>query len=608
MLYSEDINNIELIDPNAKEDNISPEHEEFLKYYNLASRSYMGGLNSSFILGKTKGIILDIDLASCYPSALNMIENLSYNSSGGITEFKQVLKDYDGSRLPIAIADISFKFPSECLYPSLPIKNGNAGLFYVLEGRTTCTLTEIHFALSQGCEISQWHEAVVMSTKEGSYTFRNFLTQSIHARAKAKKELNQILQLIFKNYVNGLYGKIAQGINRRTQFVVGKGKSLPLPPSAITNPFIATTVTGLIRAVLSCIIDVISNLEGYTVISATTDGVLYSTPLSQSILSVSDLLFNMDVLQQYYSGSIAKALESDNNDYIHPFKRVDRLLYNKLIQHPSIRLLQISQSSWGNERFLEIKHVATELTNMKTRGQIGFYEYQGVKYSTVLAKAGNKLDGSQMEQAQRLLELYQDDTIVYNNVVSLASLKSILDEKMPIVDLVSVHTKVKFNTDYDYKRKPVNELQTQPYTNIQEANIHRSCAKYLRRNNIKSLPHRVLYATHLAKNNVRKRGNNKAFVIRHFLRALMQGIKPFPPLENVTHQTIAEMLQDFGVTLYQIKDASSRYPFIFNAVENNTGNRRIVKQLLKVFKLEDIYTEVLDILIFKGLSNAENIF
>lgn len=355
-------------------------------------------------------------------------------------------------------------------------------------------------------------------------------------------------------------------------------------------------------------IGIISKLDGYRVISATTDGVLYSSPLSSESHSIEDMLFNPEVINEKFSGSIVSALESGDDSFIKAFQEIDVRLYSELVKYPSIRLLQASRGAWGFDSFIEVKHVATEVTNMKTRGQIGFYRYKGKKYPTVLAKAGNKIDGDKREQAERLLELYHDDDIQYNDVKSLASLRTIMDKNDPIDDLVSIKTRVKVNTDYDYKRKPESENSTLPFISIAEANLYRGCAKNLRKKNIKALPHRVLYATHLAKSNVRHRGSPKEFLIRHFLKALMQGVKPFPPLCNISQQDVADILEDVGVTLSKVKDASSRYPFVFNTIENTASNRKLIKYLLKKLNLVDIYTEVLDILIFKGLSNANDIF
>ena len=83
------------------EDAILQEHKQevFTKHYDLASMSYMGGLNSSYLLGLTEGNIIDIDFSSCYPTALSMIQDLTYEPSGSIEEFKDELEKFDGTSL-----------------------------------------------------------------------------------------------------------------------------------------------------------------------------------------------------------------------------------------------------------------------------------------------------------------------------------------------------------------------------------------------------------------------------------------------------------------------------------------------------------------------------
>lgn len=282
----------------------------FKQSIDLAIRSYAGGRNTSTYVGKYTGLLLDIDLSSAYSTILNLIRNLDFKSCGGIEKFREELQKYDGTVLPIAMAEVEFSFPKGCEYPSLAVKT-NDGLFYVYNGRTTATLPEIHLAIQQGAKI-RFIDAIVMSidtrplkklknlqyTSSGpdftlkdyqyqfkefcgkfdNFIFRRFLTDKILARTKAKKNGNELLQQLLKNYVNGLYGKTAQGLNKKSTYVVGKGTSKPLPASMITSPYIASMVTGVVRAALSCIMDAISKLDGYKLISATTDGVLYSVP------------------------------------------------------------------------------------------------------------------------------------------------------------------------------------------------------------------------------------------------------------------------------------------------------------------------------------------
>lgn len=50
-------------------------HSIYKKFEGLATRSYMGGLNSSYHVGKTKGYTyVDIDFKNAYPTAMNLLE------------------------------------------------------------------------------------------------------------------------------------------------------------------------------------------------------------------------------------------------------------------------------------------------------------------------------------------------------------------------------------------------------------------------------------------------------------------------------------------------------------------------------------------------------
>ncbi|MEA2072923.1 MAG: hypothetical protein U9O86_05000 [Campylobacterota bacterium] len=605
----------------------------FKQSIDIASRSYMGGLNTSVFIGEHKGLLLDIDLSSCYPTILNMIRNLDFKSCGGIEEFRDELERYDGASLPIAMAEVTFTFPTSCKHPSLPTKT-NDGLFYVYNGRTTATLPEIHLAIQQGAEI-RFIDAIVMSVDNGTlkkmmglewtcnkrtltlkdyqyhlnalcsnqegFTFRRFLTDKILARTEAKKNGDELLQQLLKNYVNGLYGKTAQGINKKSTYVVGKGISEPLPASAITSPYIASMVTGTVRAALSCIMDAISKLDGYKLISATTDGVLYSLPPWR------EPKFETKASLQDYRGDVTKSFDDlfvalmDEKD-VSPFADVDPLLYSKLLEYPTIRLIQSSRKVWGYDEFLEIKHICSEVLNIKTRGQVGHYEFNGRKYPTVLAKAGHKINGDKEAQAKQMRKWFYEENIAYNEVSSLASLRDIFDERKSVNDLVSVKSKVKVNTDYDYKCMPLSsgESDTRAFIDIHEAKKYRACAKNIRAEGVKSTAYNVQNAVKLSLSRVKKSGGARVFVIRHFLRALIQGALPIN-LDGVSYSDIAKKLTIFGVSVSKIKDAK-RSTFVSNVVLDTPQNRSLIKKLLKEFGKEDRYKQVLDILLDKFVS------
>lgn len=149
-------------------------------------------------------------------------------------------------------------------------------------------------------------------------------------------------------------------------------------------------------------------------------------------------------------------------------------------------------------------------------------------------------------------------------------------------------------------------IQTVPFKDIEEANLYRGCSKNLRANGFKAHCFRVEYAVYLAKNKVKKRGSSRDFTTRHFLRGLIQGIKPFPNVTGLSYSDVADSLEHCGVTNNKVKDAK-RYPFVFNVIDNTSANRKLIKFLLEAFGLGALYGEVVQILVFKGLSNGHEI-
>ena len=276
---------------------------------------------------------------------------------------------FDGSRLPIAFADVTFKFPSDTLYPNLCVHHAKYGLLNPLEGRTIATIAEIELALHLGADIT-YHEAfVIKSLNNGIYVFREHLELLINARNEAKKKGNELLQQMLKLYVNTLYGKLAQGINPKNSFDIRNEGTKELRASSITQPYFAAMITGTLRAALSALLVAMDELnrEGhhYIPISATTDGILYQ------VGDKSGVKFEQ-CLKPTYRDDILDILQS-GGDIFETFENADPVLYKKLQEFSALRLLQQSRKAWGYDEYIEIKHAVNEVLNIKTRGQIGAF-------------------------------------------------------------------------------------------------------------------------------------------------------------------------------------------------------------------------------------------
>ena len=285
-----------------------------------------------------------------------------------IAKFKEEIENFSDKKIVIAFAEFSFKFPENTLHPCLCVKDAKYGLISPLEGRTVATIAEVHLALYMGAEI-KYIDAFVISSSSERFLFRNHLQLLIDKRNEAKRNKNKLLDQLYKLYVNTLYGKVAQGINPKNSFDIRDGGTKELGRSAVTQPFLASMITGTLRTGLSALLVAIDelNAEGhdYLIISATTDGILYRVTSKEGIKF-------KDSIQEEFQDNVKVSL-SIGDKVFKQFKDVDPILYAKLQEFPVLRLIQHSRKLSNYDEFLEIKHAVNKVLNIKTRGQIGAY-------------------------------------------------------------------------------------------------------------------------------------------------------------------------------------------------------------------------------------------
>lgn len=230
----------------------------------------------------------------------------------------------------------------------------------------------------------------------------------------------------------------------------------------------------------------------------------------------------------------------------------------------------------------------------------------------LLAKVGHKLTGSKDEQAIEFWKHYYDEEIESYEMNRFSSIQEILADDNPIDDFVMLSEKRNFSMDYDFKRKPkpTGNGKTIPHDVMNDFLRYRQSSSNLReKKGIRATVERVDYYQDRAKQNVRSRGSARADAVRHWLRAQMQAVYPFTKIEGVSFSQIAKKLSDYDVSVSNIKDAR-RNVFIANMVYNSSKNRRLIRDLLKLFNYEtdDNYQEFLDLLIHKGISNGQSLF
>jgi hypothetical protein len=95
-----------------------------------------------------------------------------------------------------------------------------------------------------------------------------------------------ILNLLYKEMGNSIYGNVVRGISNKKRFDAKSGQMVKMGASEISNPIFASWITAFIRSVIGECLHNISKLGG-KVVSVTTDGFLTNLPnLEEKLLQL----------------------------------------------------------------------------------------------------------------------------------------------------------------------------------------------------------------------------------------------------------------------------------------------------------------------------------
>jgi hypothetical protein len=317
---------------------------------------------------------------------------------------------------------VEFRFPDETRFPCLPVRaTNNRGLVYPLEGASWCTGPELVVAIESGARI-RVQEGYRIDWVPGSIRLFEDITRRVgEIRAEAKAQQDLVLDKLVKEIGNSIYGKVAQAvastriikddIERRRVFNTMFGVTDQMGPSAITNAMMAAYCTGLVRALLT---ETLTRLPGgIWVGTATTDGMLIAGGFE-------------DIDQ---SGPVAKAFRAAR-ERITP----------------------------GDDTIWEVKHAIPRALVTKTRGTYTVAPKGWDGSSVVLAKAGYMTPEeawtlSEIDQCRVWIERYRERN--FETRMRSKSLTSLRQQHLFEVDIQSVKRDVRWNADYDMKRKLV---------------------------------------------------------------------------------------------------------------------------------------------------------
>jgi hypothetical protein len=387
-----------------------------------AAQCYHGGLNVAFAVGLSPEgrDLIDVDLKSAYTTALALIRIPDWSTARPAVDLAELAMADDA----MTFAHVKFAFPTETRFPSLPVRATNKrGLVYPLEGESWCTGPEILVALRQGARIeplSGWR--IDWRPGPAVRPFESFTRRINEIRARAKAATDVILDKTVKEIGNSLYGKLAQAVAsrriipddvvyRRT-FDTKSGRSAILGQSPISQPMFAAYCTGLVRAALC---EALCSLpKDAWVATATTDGFLFAGDI-----------YDIDT-----SGPIACAFAAARE-----------------------RITPENREIW------EVKHRIPRALIMKTRGTftVAPPDWRG---EALCAQAGYRLPDADAawlndhERSTRWIEHYRGRQ--YETRFENPSLTSLRDQHNKGLDLQSVERLVRWNIDFDFKRRLIN--------------------------------------------------------------------------------------------------------------------------------------------------------
>jgi hypothetical protein len=229
----------------------------------FATECYHGGRNEQYIFGAgAPGEWTDYDLASAYPTGMSRIGLPMWSEFKTTTKIDELLK-YD-----LSFAMVKFKHPDHIRFPVFPV-NHEGSVAFPKEGISYCCSPEILAAKNLGIQM-ELQMGLMIPTDSEIRPYFDYITYCIERRNEHDK--GSVFNSLWKELANGMYGKLAQGLTKRTGYNISTQEYEQLPPSAITNPFFAAYTTSFCRATLAEILNALPS--SVTVCSCTTDGFL----------------------------------------------------------------------------------------------------------------------------------------------------------------------------------------------------------------------------------------------------------------------------------------------------------------------------------------------
>lgn len=378
-------------------------------FYKLATNAFKGAHNVAYAIGATDNeVTTDLDLTGAYSMGLLDLAEPDYSKQF----FSTNNEDFKGHVLGFAYAEI--EFPTSVRYPTVAFRAGTKGLYFTRKGTDYVTAAEIDLCLRLGATVNILTGCIIPWKNDNRF-FEPVIKHLRDKRKLFKKKTTE--NEMYKLIMNSIYGKTGQGLSNANGFNTLTLESKKIPPSDITNPFFASHITGLIRAVLG---ELLNNLpQDVKLINAITDGFLSTINIKNP-----------------------KKIQPHEVDITGPLCQRFQALVHRV--DPKAHML-------------EVKSQSNQLICGKTR--LHFMTDPHPKWMDekdwVLAKGSLSIPKDELHDAHGYIaKTYLNRT--HESTVTNAHLISTREQWLTESDLVDYKREIKLNMDFDFKRQPFN--------------------------------------------------------------------------------------------------------------------------------------------------------
>ena len=257
--------------------------------------SYRGGRNESFMYGKSDGQTwYDYDLTSAYTTVMSLLGDPVYRKSRRLTGREVCSMSDDDLLFNYVVIDVEFEFDKGVVYPNIPVRVDDNVDVYPMKGRSVVTGPEFLVARNSGCKLDVKYGVItpfsqltadkgenggdVTEDKGGDVNglvyeapFRSIIKGLQEKRREYSKKTFH--NLMYKQIGNSVYGQVSMGMSGKKRYDVASKSFVRVDGGSLSNPMLASYITGFTRALIGeCLVN-IGSLGG-KVVSATTDGFL----------------------------------------------------------------------------------------------------------------------------------------------------------------------------------------------------------------------------------------------------------------------------------------------------------------------------------------------